>query len=255
MKKQFPHLISLGLLILLLVYWQFLSNAKESFELGGAIPPPSIIWECFLELTKEGRLQASIIDSLWRFGVGLFLGGFLAIILGLFFGRFKIIHNVFEPFIQLFRPISPIAWLPIIVFLLGIGEWGAIFVIVYAVFFPVLLLTITGVREINATLLLMAENFNAKEMLIFRKIILPGAFLHIASGLKLAASIAWIHLVAGEMLGIQSGLGYLIIDGRNLMRMDMVIVAMIWIGILGLCITIVFSFIEKCIRKFLGERQ
>lgn len=116
-------------------------------------------------------------------------------------------------------------------------------------------LCIAGVRSINPTLLKMAKNFGANERLIFTSIILPGAFLHIASGLKLAASIAWIHLVAGEMLGIQSGLGYLIIDGRNLLQIDQVIVAVIWIGILGYGIYAGFNVLEKWIRKSLGEKM
>lgn len=121
--------------------------------------------------------------------------------------------------------------------------------------FPLLLLTITGVRQVNPNFIAMAKNFQASERLIFRKIIIPGAFLHISSGLKLAASIAWIHLVAGEMLGIQSGLGYLIIDGRNLVRIDMVVVAMLIIGIFGFLIALLFNALEKIIQKRLGGLQ
>ncbi|MCI5967986.1 ABC transporter permease [Helicobacter sp.] len=239
------YLLSFALCVGVLVLWEFCAK-------GSSVPQVSAVWSCFIELLENGRLQTSIIDSLVRFCVGLVIGGVLAILLGLFLGRFKSVQIVLEPFIQLLRPISPIAWLPLIVLWFGIGEVGAIFVIVYAVFFPILLLTIAGVRQINPNLIAMAKNFHASEGLIFRKIIIPGAFLHISSGLKLAASIAWIHLVAGEMLGIQSGLGYLIIDGRNLVRIDMVIVAMALIGILGFFITLLFNALEKIIQKRLG---
>lgn len=222
---------------------------------GSSVPSASAVWSCFIELLANGRLQKSVLDSLIRFFVGLSLGGVLAVLLGLFLGRFKSVQIILEPFIQLLRPISPIAWLPLIVLWFGIGEVGAIFVICYAVFFPLLLLTITGVRQIPPNFIAMARNFHASEGLIFLKIIIPGAFLHISSGLKLAASIAWIHLVAGEMLGIQSGLGYLIIDGRNLVRIDMVIVAMVVIGILGFWITLLFNLLEKVIQRRLGGLQ
>ncbi|TLD81411.1 ABC transporter permease [Helicobacter sp. MIT 11-5569] len=245
MQKLVLYFLSGIVLVGFLFFWEVATKDSN-------VPQVSEIWSCFIELLESGRLQTSIIDSLVRFCVGLIIGGILAIFLGLFLGRFKSVQIVLEPFIQLLRPISPIAWLPLVVLWFGIGEVGAIFVICYAVFFPLLLLTIAGVRQINPTLLVMAKNFQASEGLIFRKIIIPGAFLHISSGLKLAASIAWIHLVAGEMLGIQSGLGYLIIDGRNLIRIDMVVVAMLVIGALGFVITMLFDFLEKWIQKRLG---
>ncbi len=248
MQKYALRILSLVLFALFLVAWEILSRiyADKSF------PPFSEVWHTFLSLWQSGVLPKAIIDSLCRFCVGLLIGSSLGIVLGLILGRCKSLEILLEPFIQLFRPISPIAWLPLIVLWLGIGEVGAIFVIAYAVFFPVLLLSITGVRQINPTLLEMARNFGASEAIIFKNIILPGAFLHISSGLKLAASIAWIHLVAGEMLGIQSGLGYIIIDGRNLIRIDMIIVAMFWIGILGYVIHLCFVGLEKLIQKKLG---
>lgn len=254
--KQFKtislRIISLFLVIAFILWWEFFSGVKEDYANGGILPPFSVACAEFINLINNGVLIKAMGDSLYRFCIGLFFGGAAATILGLILGRFKAIEIIIEPFIQLFRPISPIAWLPIIVYWFGIGEVGAIFVIIYAVFFPVLLLTISGVRQIDSTLLLMAKNFNANEWLIFRKIILPGAFLHIASGLKLAASVAWIHLVAGEMLGIQSGLGYLIIDGRNTENIAMVVVAMFWIGILGFLIHLVFNFLENLIRAKMG---
>lgn len=253
MKALFPRFVSLILLVCFLLYWEFLSGVRQSYELGGAIPPLSVVWECFLELSSSGVLQSAIVDSLSRFIVGLSVGSCMGIVVGLILGRFVRLELALEPFIQLLRPISPIAWLPIIVFFFGIGELGCIFVIIYAVFFPVLLLSISGVRNIDKALLAMAHNFGAKEGLIFVKIILPGAFVYIASGLKLAASIAWIHLVAGEMLGIQSGLGYLVIDGRNLIRTDMIILSIFFIGILGFGIHLIFSFLEKLILKRLGR--
>ncbi|TLD80972.1 ABC transporter permease [Helicobacter sp. MIT 05-5293] len=252
MKIISLRIASVALVIVFLAIWQFLA---VKFANPHSIPPFSIVWETFLEMLKSGVLQEAIKDSLKRFVIGLSIGASSAIVIGLILGRYASLEILLEPFIQLFRPISPIAWLPIIVLWLGIGESGAIFVIAYAVFFPVLSLCIAGVRSINPTLLKMAKNFGANERLIFTSIILPGAFLHIASGLKLAASIAWIHLVAGEMLGIQSGLGYLIIDGRNLLQIDQVIVAVIWIGILGYGIYAGFNVLEKWIRKSLGEKN
>ncbi|MDE5603756.1 MAG: ABC transporter permease, partial [Helicobacter sp.] len=240
------RILSLVLILVFLLFWEF--STHKSYAEGGEIPPFSIVFETFIELLHNGVIQESILNSLIRFILGLTIGSTLGIILGFLLGRFIPLEISLEPFIQFFRPISPIAWLPIIVLWFGIGEVGAIFIIAYAVFFPILLLSISGVRQIQPTLLQMANNFGANEWIIFKHIILPGAFVYIASGLKLAASIAWIHLVAAEMLGIQSGLGYLIIDGRNLLRMDIVIVAMLLIGFLGFLLHYLFSILERYIR-------
>ena len=234
--------------------WEFVARSNFSLNPEQSIPPLSVVFAKFLELCENGILGNAIVDSLWRFFAGLCIGGALGSALGLILGRIRACEILLEPFIQLFRPISPIAWLPIIVLWFGIGNMGAIFIIAYAVFFPTLALCITGVRQINPTLLAMAKNFGAKEWQIFKDIILPGAFVHIASGLKIAASVAWIQLVAAEMLGIQSGLGYLVADGRNLLETDMVIVAMIWIGILGYIIHLIFGAIENLILKILGVK-
>ncbi|AWI33431.1 ABC transporter permease [Helicobacter apodemus] len=250
-KNIIFRILSLILIIGFLLFWEF--STHESYLEGGEIPPFSSVFQTFIELLYNGVIQESILDSLIRFVLGLAIGSTLGIILGLLLGRFIPLEITLEPFIQFFRPISPIAWLPIIVLWFGIGEIGAIFIIAYAVFFPLLLLSISGVRQIQPTLLMMANNFGASEWITFKHIILPGAFVSIASGLKLAASIAWIHLVAAEMLGIQSGLGYLIIDGRNLLRIDIVLVAMILIGFLGFLIHYLFSILERYIRSKLGS--
>lgn len=245
------RIISLMLILGFLLFWEF--STQKSYVEGGDIPPFSVVCETFVELLHSGVIEKSTLDSLVRFILGLTIGSTLGIILGLLLGRFIPLEITLEPFIQFFRPISPIAWLPIIVLWFGIGEIGAIFIIAYAVFFPILLLSISGVRQIQPTLLMMANNFGANEWITFKHIILPGAFVSIASGLKLAASIAWIHLVAAEMLGIQSGLGYLIIDGRNLLRIDIVLVAMLLIGFLGFLIHYLFSILERYIRSKLGN--
>lgn len=243
------RLYSFILIAILLALWQGVSLIKPFFVL----PTPLEILSALKELVDEGLFLSYILDSLSRFFIGFFIGSFLGILLGLLLGRLKVLESLFEPLIQFFRPISPVAWFPLIVLMLGIGDIAAIFVIIYAVFFPVLMLSITGVRNIPKEHILMARNFGASELKIYKHIILPGAFLHIASGLKLAAAIAWIHLVAGEMLGVQSGLGYLIIDARNLLRTDLVLAGVFIIGVLGFLIHIFFAFLQKMIYKKWGK--
>ncbi|KAA6225634.1 MULTISPECIES: ABC transporter permease [unclassified Campylobacter] len=242
------RLLSLVLFVLVIGLWHFLS-IKGFFVI---IPSPLAVYECFL--ANLNVLQVAIFDSLRRFFIGYILGAFLGVILGLILGRFRPLEILLEPFTQFLRPLSPLALLPLIVLIFGIGDIGAIFIIAYSVFFPILFLCISGVRNIPKQRLLMAQNFGANERLIFYHIILPSTFLSIASGLKLAAAIAFIQLVAAEMLGVQSGLGYMIIDGRNLLQVDYILVAIIVIGFLGFVLQILFSLLENFIKTRMGHK-
>lgn len=211
-----------------------------------------MVWESFVALYKQGKITANIADSLYRFVIGFTLGSVSAIILGLILGRYKALEILLDPILQFLKPISPIAWFPLIVLALGIGDIPAIAVIFIAVFFPILSLCISGVRQINKDFIAMAKNFGASEMRIFFHIIIPGAFLHISSGLKLAACVAWIHLVAGEMIGAQGGIGYMIIDGRNFNDNAMVLVGILIIGTLGYLISLLFALLENGVKRLLG---
>lgn len=250
-KKWFWRINSVILIVALVGLWQLFAEKYANTEL---LPTPLQVFKTFMGMYKEGRITQSIYDSLYRFIIGFLSGSFVAIMIGLMLGRFQNLEILFEPLLQILRPISPIAWFPLILLWLNIGDIPAIFIIFYAVFFPMLALCIAGVRQINADYMKMAHNFGASNIRIFLHIILPGTFLHISSGLKLAACVAWIHLVAGEMMGAQTGLGYLINDGRNLLNTSMVIVGMILIGILGYIIYGIFMLLEKLIMKNLGGR-
>ncbi|NDJ26421.1 ABC transporter permease [Campylobacter sp. MIT 12-8780] len=241
--------VSLVFVLLLLILWQFINLFYQS----PFIPSPLTILESIKEFFENKSLLYNIYDSLKRFIIGFCIASLLGIFIGLIFGYFKKIELLFEPLIAFFRPISALAFFPLIVLYIGIGDKAVILVIVYAMFFPLCLLCISAVRSIAKEKFLMAKNFGASSRLIFTQIIIPETLLHIASGLKIAASLAWINLVAGEMLGVQSGLGYMIIDGRNLMRMDMVFVGIFFIGLIGILIHWFFAFIEFAIKKRLGK--
>jgi NitT/TauT family transport system permease protein len=150
------------------------------------------------------------------------------------------------------RPISPIAWFPLAVLWFGIGNPPAIFIIFLAAFFPILLATISGVRDVDPLHLKVAANFGAGRVFTFLAVILPAAFPHVMVGLHIALGTAWIHLVAGEMLGAQSGLGYLIVDARNFLRTDLIIAGMLLVGVLGLAINAAMRRAEGLVRRRWG---
>jgi NitT/TauT family transport system permease protein len=204
------------------------------------------------ELIVSGILFTHIKVSLLRFFAGYSIAVILAVILGLVLGWFEKIWDIFDPIVQVLRPISPIAWFPFIVLLLGIGDLPAIAIIFIAAFFPVLLSTVSAVKKVDKTYLKVARNFGIKQPFVLTKIVFPAAFPNIVTGLHIALGSAWVFLVAGEMVGVQSGLGYLIIDARNSLRSDLLLSGIIFIGILGLLLDKLITVFEKWVGKTWG---
>ncbi|EJP76153.1 ABC transporter permease [Campylobacter sp. FOBRC14] len=220
---------------------------------GDLLPSPEDALTALLELIKRGNLATGIAASISRYVVGLVLGCIFAVMVGLVFGLFPSVASAFEPLIGLLRPISPIAWIPFALLAFGIGDKPTIFIISYAVFFPMLLLTTNAVKSTPAELMQAARGFGASRLQTIIGVILPSSLFGIISGLKLAASLAWINLVVGEMVGAQSGLGYLIIDARNQLRIDMVLAVIFVIGVIGTWINFIFSLVERWAAARLGR--
>jgi NitT/TauT family transport system permease protein len=139
-----------------------------------------------------------------------------------------------NPVIQFLRPISPLAWIPLAMLWFGIGDPPAIFLIFLSSFFPLVVSTIIAVQTINPIYLQVAANFNFSRWETITKVIVPAIVPAVTTALRLTITIAWLVVVAAEMIAVQSGLGYLILDARNALRMDFVMDAMIVIGVIGL---------------------
>ncbi|MBO5064240.1 MAG: ABC transporter permease subunit [Campylobacter sp.] len=216
------------------------------------IPSPMQVLDAFRLIIDNNSLQIGIIDSLYRYGIGLILGVIFGVIIGFIFGYNPKFAQAFDPLFNILRPISPIAWVPIILIIFGIGDLPTIFIIAYSVFFPMVLLSTKAIKDLPSQLILVAKNFGASKLQIFIGVIIPSSFLSLISSLKLAAALAWINLVVGEMLGAQTGLGYMIIDSRNQLRIDILIATIITIGIIGMIINTIFGYIEKVVSRRYG---
>ncbi|WP_086227170.1 ABC transporter permease [Campylobacter devanensis] len=216
------------------------------------IPSPMQILDAFRLIIDNNSLQIGIIDSLYRYGIGLILGVIFGVIIGFIFGFNPKFASAFDPLFNILRPISPIAWVPIILIIFGIGDLPTIFIIAYSVFFPMVLLSTKAIKDLPSQLIVVAKNFGASKLQIFTGVIIPSSFLSLISSLKLAAALAWINLVVGEMLGAQTGLGYMIIDSRNQLRIDILIATIITIGIIGMIINTIFGYIEKVVSRRYG---
>lgn len=235
----------------LLIIWQLASLGGDS----GKTSIPSIIDVCKAigELIGNGILIEDILISLYRFAIGYILASISAFVLGLFLGWFSKVWDIVDPVVQLIRPISPTAWYPFIVMLFGLGDLPAIVIIFISTFFPVLLATVSAVKNLDKSYIKIANNFEIKGYKFVFKIVIPAIFPYITNALHLALGSAWIFLVAGEMVGAQSGLGFLIIDARNNLRMDMLLSGIIFIGVIGLILDKSIGKVEKLVKRKWGE--
>ena len=231
-------------LVLLLILWHFSSSAL--------IPSPAKTLEAYEQIIANNSLQIGIIDSLYRYILGLIFGVIFGVFVGFIFGFNPKFASAFDPLFNLLRPISPIAWVPMVLIIFGIGDLPTIFIIAYSVFFPMVLLSTKDLRDVPSELIIVAKNFGASRWQILKSVIFPSSFLSLISSLKLAAALAWINLVVGEMLGAQTGLGYIIIDSRNQLRIDILIATIITIGIIGMIINALFGDIEKVVSRKYG---
>lgn len=237
-------------LILLLGIWQLIYTLTDFSD--ALFPSPLQSFKALAEMISSGVLFEHIGASMYRFAVGYISSVIIAVMLGLILGRLPKVFQYINPAVQLLRPISPMAWMPFIVLWFGIGDIPAIVIIFIAAFFPVLLSTVSAVNGIDPIYMKVSKNFGIKQPQLMWKVIFPAAFPQIANSIHLALGTAWVFLVAGEMTGAQSGLGYLVIDARNNLRADILFADIIVIGIIGLILDSLIKLAEKQILKSWG---
>jgi NitT/TauT family transport system permease protein len=198
------------------------------------LPGPSDVRIAVAELIRRGLLWSDILDSLVRVGVGYSIAVACGIPLGVILGWYCGPAAWVEGIIQVLRPISPLAWMPLAIIWFGIGNVSAVFLIAIASFFPVVVSTSNAVRDIEPIFLRASQNFGLPVTKMFVRVIFPAIFPKVLIGLRIALGVAWLVVVAAEMIAVNSGLGYLIIDARNAgKRYDLVAAGMLLIGSIG----------------------
>ncbi|PWF49027.1 ABC transporter permease [Massilia glaciei] len=242
MEKLKETLPSLALMALLLALWWIVVLATESM----IFPTPLQVFEGTLELAADGTLWNHIGASLLRVAAGFFGAVLVAVPLGLWMGRVDGAFRTLNPIFQIMRPISPIAWIPLSILWFGVGNTSPIFLIFLAAVFPMIVQTVSGVHTIERRYLHAAENFGVSRARLFRQVILPAVLPEIVVGMRIGLGVAWLVVVAAEMIAPRSGLGYLIIDSRNAgNRYDLVVAGMIIIGLIGLLLDGLMRLLEK----------
>lgn len=230
-KIKSNFLLPLFAALMTLAVWGLASRYGGLSE--QVFPDPMKVMRSLIELTLNGTLLKHSIASLYRVTAGFYLAVLLGVPLGILLGRVKLLRDIFTPLINFLRPISPLAWIPLAMIWFGIGDKPAIFLIFLASFFPLLIATTIAVLSINPIYFQVAANFNLNNLEKVTKIIVPAIVPDVVTALRLTIAIAWLVVVAAEMIAVQSGLGYLILDSRNALRMDYVMVGIIMIGLLG----------------------
>jgi len=184
----------------------------------------------------SGDLIHDSLGSLYRVVVGFAVGAGLGLPLGLAMGASRIVYGWMNPLMQLLRPIPPIAYIPLSMLWFGLGNAPAIFLIALGAFFPVLMNTIAGVRQVDGIYLRAARNLGAGGPTLFLRVILPAAVPYILTGVRIGIGTAFIVVIVSEMIAVNNGLGFRILEAREYFKSDQIIAGMITIGILGLAI-------------------
>jgi NitT/TauT family transport system permease protein len=215
----------------LIATWWLAVTATQSM----IFPTPWGVVTATFELLDDGTLWRHIGASLVRVGTGFLLAVCVAVPLGLWMGWVRSVHQTLNPLLQILRPISPIAWIPIAILWFGVGDASPIYLIFISSVFPMVVQTTAGVHTIEKRYLRAAENFGVSRATLFMRVVIPAVLPQVIVGMRIGLGVAWLVVVAAEMIALRSGLGYMIMDSRNAgNRYDLVIAGMIIIGVIGL---------------------
>lgn len=268
MKKRNWNEIGVGMVApaLALALWHWV--AANGWVNAQVLPAPLDVWRKWvaylLPLTPfedyteggwlswalSGELPVDIVTSLYRVAVGFAIGAGLALPLGLAMGASPRVYAWMNPLVQILRPIPPIAYIPLAILWFGLGNPPAVFLIAIGAFFPVLMNTIAGVRHVDGIYLRAARNLGAGGATLFLRVILPAAVPYILSGVRIGIGTAFIVVIVSEMIAVNNGLGYRILEAREYFWSDKIIAGMITIGMLGLAIDIVMNRLNNRLLRW-----
>jgi NitT/TauT family transport system permease protein len=234
--------LPLGVTALFLLGWHTAVRVSGS----DLFPTPMEVGRGLLELAQQGLLLKYVVASLFRVSWGFALAVGIGVPAGLLLGWYARAFQAFNPMIQIFRPISPIAWIPVAILWFGVTDAAPIFLIFLASVFPITVSSIAAVQNMQPVYLRAAQNFGLSRGELFRQVILRASLPQIITGIRIALGVAWLVVVAAEMIAVNSGLGYLIIDARNAgKRYDLVVAGMVMIGLIGLVLDVLVRQLEK----------
>lgn len=233
--------------VLILILWEWASDTGKIN--GNVIPPPSKLVETFIQLVTSGKLGQGLLISFQRVFIGFLIASVIGIVLGFLMGLFIPVNKMLSSLVNILRPIPVIALIPIFIIILGIGEPANISIIIIGALWPVLLNTLAGVQSVDRKLLEVAYVYRISRKKIIFRIIFPLALYHILTGLRLGIGGAWVSVVAAEMIGATSGIGYMIMFAKSLAQASNMYVLVLVIGVIGFLIDRVLLVFQNHISK------
>lgn len=235
-RRLVGHILHFWLLVVFVIVWQCISVFGLQFnpQLDVMLPPPTAVFSAAQDLIKRGVLFTHIFDSLQRVLLAVGTASLIGIPLGLAMGWFPRFRSAVDPLIEFIRPIPPLAWIPLSILWFGIGDTQIVYIIFLAAFFPIVLNSMAGARDVDTYLVRAGQSLGARPGELFATVVLPAALPNIFTGMRVGLGIGWMALVAGELVAAPSGLGYMINNARTLFRSDYILLGMVLIGILGL---------------------
>jgi NitT/TauT family transport system permease protein len=231
----------IAFILVLLLLWQ-IAITRQPVHL---LPNPWGVVTGIGDLLQHGLLFKYVVASLFRVTWGFTLAVILAVPLGLIIGWNRRADMALNPLLQILRPISPLAWIPLAILWFGVGDFAAIFLIFLGCFFPLLLTAINAVRSIPAVYINAGRNFGLSTPALVFRVLFPAVVPQLIIGMRITLGVGWLVVVAAEMIAVSSGLGFLIVDARNAgNRYDLVVAGMVIIGLIGLLLDIGMRSLE-----------
>jgi ABC-type nitrate/sulfonate/bicarbonate transport system permease component len=237
----------------------FLATWEAAARLGLAntllFPPPSAALVDLMAITASGYLWKALYASLFRVVCGFAIAVGFGAVLGMAMARVRLVNDIFDPMVEMLRPISALALFPLAILWFGIGDASKIFLIALASSFPVILNTYAGARSIDSNLVRAARSLGATEFEIFKGVVLPASLSHIFTGVRLAWGISLIVIIAAEMIGATVGMGYMILEAQQTFRTERVLAGIFVIGVIGFATDLGFRRLRQWLLPWYRETE
>lgn len=243
-------LLTIVSLLIAFLIWQFLSTVLFNPFL---IPPPLEVFRTAIPMILSGEILADVTISMSRVLVGFLVGSLIGIVGGVLLGRIRLLHDLFDPIIELLRYLSPTAMIPIAVIWFGIGEMSKYFLIFWGTLFIVLINTIAGVWRAPIARQRAAECLGANHLQIFLLVIIPSSVPYIVTGMRVAMASSFMSIIPAEILAADSGIGYLLQKSSMLLQTNRIFVALLTICILGFVVDRIFRFfVDRVLARYMS---
>lgn len=252
-KKSYNSTVVRGLsIVAFLMIWQSFCMYNETAEMINPVflPSPLQVFQTMLQYLKDGSLFEHVSASMIRIFEGYFLGIGIAIVLGYFMARLRIMNDILDPLLGIFGSIPPYAFCPLFIIWFGIGETSKIFLITYTTLLPMIGYVVQGVRSVDPLLMRSAKSLGATEVQVFARVLVPSALPYVLNGMKVCLGLTFSALIVAEMMGASTGLGYIIVNARNWFLVSDMFLSLALIALIYTIIKQIICLLEARLLKW-----